>query len=104
MTTIGEQGIHQIEAESRSSAIQGDAIRVEYVPLSGNSPITGASVIGVAKGSVMRFVTDFSNNPIDPGFYHVEFIRSDGQTERQIDVIGQEDNDLTVQVTQAESI
>jgi hypothetical protein len=104
MATIGENGIHQIEAESRSDAIKGDAIRVEYVPLGGGSSVTGASVIGVDKGSVMSFATDFSNNAITPGTYKVEFIRSDGQTERQIDVLGEDDNDLTIQVTQAESI
>jgi hypothetical protein len=104
MATVGENGIHQIEAESRSDAIQGDAIRVEYIPLGGGQSVTGASVIGVSEGSVMSFATDFSNNAIDPGIYQIEFIRSDGQTDRQIDIIGEDDNDITVQVTQAESI
>jgi len=104
MATVGEDGIHQIEAESRSNAIQGDAIRVEYVPLGGGQSITGASVIGVSKNSVMSFVTDFDQNAISPGFYQVEFIRSDGQIERQIDIVDEDDNNITVQVTQAESI
>jgi len=104
MATIGEDGIHEIEAESRSDALQGDAIRVEYVPVSGSNTVTGASVIGVSKGSVMAFSTDFSQVGIQPGVYEIEFIRSDGTQERQIDLVGEDDNRITVEVTDADSI
>jgi len=104
MAPIGENGIHEIEAESKSDALQGDAIRVEYVPVGGGSSITGASVIGVAEGGVMVFSTDFSQVGIQPGVYEIEFIRSDGTQERQIDLAGEDDNKITVEVTDADSI
>jgi hypothetical protein len=104
MATVGENGIHEIEAESKSDALQGDAIRVEYVPLSGGSSVTGASVIGVADGGVMAFSTDFSQASITPGVYEIEFIRSDGTQERQIDLVDEDDNRITVEVTDADSI
>jgi predicted Zn-dependent protease len=104
MATIGEDGIHQIEAESRSDALQGDAIRIEYVPVTGGDPVTGASVVGVSEGSVMAFSTDFSQAGIQPGVYEIEFIRSDGTQERQIDLVGENDNKITVEVTDADSI
>jgi len=104
MSTVGENGIHEIEAESKSDALQGDAIRVEYVPVGGGDPVTGASVIGVAEGSVMAFSTDFSQASIGPGLYQVEFIRSDGTQERQIGLVSEDDNRITVSVTNADSI
>jgi len=104
MATVGENGIHEIEAKSRSDALQGDAIRVEYVPVGGGASITGASVIGVAEGSVMVFSTDFSQASIPPGVYEIEFIRSDGTQERQIDLVDEDDNSITVEVTDADSI
>jgi len=104
MATVGENGIHEVEAESRSDALQGDAIRVEYVPVGGGDPVTGASVVGVAEGSVMAFSTDFSQVGIEPGVYEIEFIRSDGTQERQIDLVGEDDNRITVEVTNADSI
>jgi len=104
MITVGEGGIHEISAESKSDALQGDAIRVEYVSVLGGDTVTGASVIGVSKGSVMAFSTDFSQADIQPGVYEVEFVRSDGTQERQIDLVGEDDNKITVEVTDAESI
>lgn len=104
MSRVGENGIHEIEAESKSDALQGDAVRIEYVPVGGGSPITGASVIGVAEGAVMAFTTDFSQVGIEPGVYEIEFIRSDGTQERQIDLVGEDDNRITVEVTDADSI
>jgi len=104
MATVGENGIHEIEAESRSDALQGDAIRIEYVPVTGGDPVTGASVVGVSEGSVMAFTTDFSQAGIQPGVYEIEFIRSDGTQERQIDLVGENDNKITVEVTDADSI
>jgi len=104
MATVGENGIHEIEAESKSDALQGDAIRIEYVPVSGGDSITGASVIGVSEGAIMAFSTDFSQVSISPGVYEIEFIRSDGTQERQIDLVGEDDNRITVEVTDADSI
>jgi len=104
MATIGENGIHEVEAESRSDTLQGDAIRIEYVPVAGGNPITGASVIGVSEGAIMVFTTDFSQADIQPGVYEVEFVRSDGTQERQIDLVGEDDNKITVEVTDADSI
>jgi len=104
MATVGENGIHEVDAESKSDALQGDAIRVEYVPVSGGPSVTGASVIGVAEGAVMAFTTDFSQVGIEPGVYEIEFIRSDGTQERQIDLVGEDDNRITVEVTDADSI
>jgi len=104
MATVGENGIHEIEAESKSDALQGDAIRVEYMPVTRGDPVTGASVIGVSEGRVMAFTTDFSQASISPGVYEIEFIRSDGTQERQIDLVGEDDNRITVSVTDADSI
>jgi len=74
------------------------------VPVSGGSSITGASVIGVAEGGVMAFSTDFSQVGIEPGVYEIEFIRSDGTQERQIDLVDEDDNRISVEVTDADSI
>jgi len=104
MPTVGENGIHEIQATSKSDALKGDAIRVEYIPQSGGDSITGDSVIGVEDGGTMVFTTDFSQIGISPGTYQIEFIRSDGTEERQINLINQGDNQATVRITDARSI
>jgi hypothetical protein len=52
----------------------------------------------------MAFSTDFSQAGIEPGVYEIEFVRSDGKQERQIDLVDEDDNRITVEVTDAESI
>jgi hypothetical protein len=104
MPTVGENGIHEIQVTSKSDVLRGDNIRVEYIPQSGDDSITGDSVTGVGDGGVMFFTTDFSQIGISPGRYQIEFIRSDGTEERQINLINQGDNQATVRVTDARSI
>jgi hypothetical protein len=61
MPTVGENGIHEIQVTSKSDNLKGDAIRVEYVPQSGDDSITRNSVIGgdvLVLVPLMNSVTD----------------------------------------------
>lgn len=101
---VGENGFHEVEVESKSDAIKGDSITIEYHPAGLGSVVQGASVIGVQEGSNMVFKTDLEGKNISPGIYWAEFIRDDNGTNRQIGVTNSDDNQVKVRITDADSI
>ena len=100
--TVGENGFHIIEIESRSNDLKGDDITVRYVR--GDTKIVGDTQVGVEKGQTMTFTTDFADKQIDPGLWRFEFTRSDSGVTRQVGIEGESRNQRAVQVTDAESI